>query len=69
MLFAPRALHKPISAVRWVTDISITFIIRIPATARLIEAIPVTIRVRTLKIRLKVESTESWVMMVTSSSP
>jgi len=36
---APTAFSSPISAVRWLTATSITFMIRMPATARLIEAI------------------------------
>ena len=38
----PSALIRPISGVRCVTDTSITFITRIPATARLIAAMPAT---------------------------
>ena len=41
---APRALSSPISAVRWVTATSITFITRMPATARLMAAMPATPR-------------------------
>ena len=39
---APSALSRPISAVRCVTETSITFITRMPATARLIAAMPAT---------------------------
>ena len=38
-LRAPTALSKPISAVRWLTATSITFMISTPATTRLIAAI------------------------------
>ena len=66
---APIALSSPISVVRWETAISITFMIKIPATARLIEAIPPTVRVSEVKILSKVESKASCVMTVISSSP
>ncbi len=66
---APTALSSPISAVRWDTAISITFMIRIPATARLMAAMPPTAMVRTLKMRSKVASKASWVITVISSSP
>jgi hypothetical protein len=39
---APSALSRPISPVRWVTATSMTFITRMPATARLIAAMPAT---------------------------
>ena len=66
---APIALSSPISVVRWETAISITFMIKIPATARLIAAIPATVSVSVVKILSKVESRASCVMTVMSSSP
>ncbi|EXI78938.1 MAG: hypothetical protein AW10_02579 [Candidatus Accumulibacter appositus] len=66
---APRALSRPISAVRWATETSITFITRMPATARLMAAMPATARVIVPSRRSKVARTASWVMIVTSSSP
>ncbi len=66
---APSALSRPISPVRWATATNITFITRMPATARLIAAMPPTARVRAPSSRSKVASTASWVMTVTSSSP
>ena len=66
---APRAFSKPISAVRWDTATSMTFMIKMPATARLMAAIPATVKVSARRMRSKVASTASWVMMVTSSSP
>jgi len=50
---------QPISDVRWLTATSMTFITRIPATARLIAAIPATPSVNARKIRSKVASTAS----------
>ena len=66
---APRALSRPISPVRWVTATSMTFITRMPATARLIAAMPATPRVSVRSNLSKVVKTESWVITVTSSSP
>ncbi len=68
-LVAPRALSRPISPVRCETDTSITFMTRIPATARLMAAIPATPSVSAPSSLSKVASTASWVMTVTSSSP
>ena len=66
---APIALHRPISPVRWATAMSITFMMRMPATIRLMAAIPATLKVSAPRMRSKVASTESWVTMVMSSSP
>ena len=66
---APRALSRPISPVRCVTDTSITFMTSMPATARLIAAMPATASVSAPSRRSKVASTASCVMTVTSSSP
>ncbi|MNQ35183.1 hypothetical protein D3C85_486580 [compost metagenome] len=66
---APRALSKPISAVRWFTAIQVTFMIRMPATSRLIAAIPANARLRTSRMPSNAASIESWLIRVTSSLP
>ena len=66
---APSALSRPIYLNRCDTAISITFMIRIPATDRLIAAMPPTASVSARRMRSKVASTASWVMTVTSCSP
>ncbi len=66
---APSALSRPISAVRWLTATSITFMIRMPATTRLIDAMPASVSVSAVRMPSKVASTASCVMTVTSSSP
>ena len=56
---APSAFSRPISAVRWVTETSITFITRMPATARLMAAMPATATVSVPRRRSKVARTAS----------
>ncbi|MCY1180731.1 hypothetical protein D9M73_211990 [compost metagenome] len=63
------ALSRPISALRWLTAIQVTFMIRMPATSRLIAAIPATARVSTVSISSKALSRLSWLIRVMSSSP
>ena len=66
---APSALSRPISLRRCATDTSITFITRMPATARLMAAMPATPRVSAPSSLSKVASIASWVITVTSCSP
>ncbi len=66
---APSALSRPISLRRCATDTSITFITRMPATARLIAAMPATPSVSVPSSLSKVASIASCVMTVTSCSP
>ena len=51
------------------TDTSITFMIPMPATVSEIAAMPTSAAVSSARMRPNVASTESWVSIVTSSSP
>ena len=66
---APSALSRPISRRRCVTAMSMTFMMRMPATPRLMAAMPPTASVRARRMRSKVASTASWVIAVMSRSP
>ena len=66
---APMAMYRPISEVRWLTATSITFMIRTPATIRLIPAIPPSAAVIALKMPSNTDRTASCVMVMKSCLP
>ena len=66
---APIAFSRPTSRVRSETETSIRFMIPIPATASETAAMPPRASVSAVRIEEREETTDSWVMQVTSSSP